>query len=176
MTEFARDAAVTAAIFGFFAAGWFGWAQDDPPPGWRRWLTAGSVVSMLVAIAGGILAWSNWSSETAFDRGTSIAFGIIVVIEVLLSAIGAVVLTRRGRGDLVAPWIALIVGIHFFPLAPLMEFPLLYVTAAAVTVGALVAVPVARARDAAPSAYTGLFAGSALLATAIVCVVFVNLL
>lgn len=170
MTEFARDAAVTAAIFGFFAAGWFGWAQDDPPTGWRGWLTAGSVVSMIVAIAGGVLAWLNWSSATAFDRGTAITFGIIVVIEVALSAIGAVVLTRRGWSDLVAPWIALIVGIHFFPLAPLLEFPLIYVTATAVTIGAVIAVPLARAKKAAPSAYTGLFAGAALLATALVCV------
>ena len=40
----------------------------------------------------------------------------------------------------------------------------------AVTIGALVAVPLAKANDVAPSAYTGLFAGSALLATALVCV------
>jgi len=30
-SEFVRDAAMTAAIFGFFSAGWDGWAQDDPP-------------------------------------------------------------------------------------------------------------------------------------------------
>ena len=31
--QFVRDAAMTAAIFGFFSAGWCGWAQDDPPLG-----------------------------------------------------------------------------------------------------------------------------------------------
>lgn len=33
--EFLRDAAATAAIFGFFASAWFGWAQrrDRPPRG-----------------------------------------------------------------------------------------------------------------------------------------------
>jgi hypothetical protein len=41
--EFLRDAAMTAAVLGFFASAWFGWAQDDPPRSWRRPLVAGSV-------------------------------------------------------------------------------------------------------------------------------------
>ena len=84
-TEFVRDAAMTAAIFGFFAAGWYGWAQDDPPTGWRRPLPVGSITGILVAIAGGIVAWQNWSTGTVFDANTSPIFGLIVGIEVLLS-------------------------------------------------------------------------------------------
>jgi uncharacterized membrane protein len=47
--EFLRDAAATAAVFGFFAASWFGWAQEAPPRSWRRALVAGSAVSLLTA-------------------------------------------------------------------------------------------------------------------------------
>jgi len=44
--EFLRDAATTAAVLGFFASAWFGWAQDDPPRSWRRPLVAASVIHL----------------------------------------------------------------------------------------------------------------------------------
>jgi hypothetical protein len=30
--EFSRDAIAAAAVFGFLASAWFGWAQDQAPP------------------------------------------------------------------------------------------------------------------------------------------------
>jgi hypothetical protein len=65
---FLRDAAATAAIFGFFASAWFGWAQDQPPPAWRKALVAGSILSLLTAAGGGVMTWQNWSGPTVFDR------------------------------------------------------------------------------------------------------------
>jgi hypothetical protein len=79
--EFSRDAIATAAVFGFLASAWFGWAQDQPPPAWRRWLIAGSVLSLLTAVAGGVLTWRHWTDPTAFDADTSRTFGIIVGVE-----------------------------------------------------------------------------------------------
>jgi len=70
-TEFVRDAAATAAIFGFFGAVWFGWAQEHPPKSWRPWLLTGSVVSLLTMLAGGLLVWRHWSDGSAFDEDTS---------------------------------------------------------------------------------------------------------
>jgi hypothetical protein len=166
-TEFVRDAAVTGAIFGFFAAGWYGWAQEDPPSDWRKPLTAGSIVGILVAIAGGILAWQNWSTGTAFDADTSPIFGIIVGIEVLLAVVGALLLSRRGHQELIAPWVALVVGVNFFPMAPLLGYPLFYVVGALVTVAALSSVPLARSHDITVSAVTGAMCGSILLASAV---------
>ena len=171
--EFVRDAAATAAVFGFFASGWLGWAQDDPPPGWRRILATGSVLSLLTAVAGGILTWRNWSEGSAIDAETGPVFGAIVGIEVALAGLGALVLARRGQGDLTAAWVALVVGVHFFPLAPLLEYPLLYVVAALVTVAAVVSVPVARARGIAVSAVTGITVGTVLLGAALVSLVTV---
>lgn len=165
--EFARDAAVTAATFGFFGAGWFGWAQDDPPPSWRGWLTGGSIVSMLTAIAGGVLAWQYWSDGSAIDATTAPTFGIIVGVEFSIAAIGAALLAKFRKSDLIPAWIALVVGVHFAPLAPLLQYPLLVVVAALVSVGALAAIPIARSGSLAVSAVTGIVVGPVLLAVAL---------
>ena len=171
MTEHVRDAAATALIFGFFASAWFGWAQDDPPPRWRPWLIAGSVAALATAAAGGILMWRHWSDGTAFDRDTSIRFGIVVGIEFALAGIGAAILAARRRSDLTPVWIALVVGVHLFPVAVLLGYPLIHVVAALVTVAAAVAYPLARARSVAVSAVTGALTGSVLLVSALVSLV-----
>jgi hypothetical protein len=168
MTEHVRDAAATALIFGFFASSWFGWAQEAPPARWRPGLLAGAVVALLTAVAGGLLTWRHWGGGTAFDRDTSIAFGIVVGIEVALAGLGAAVLALRRRAALIPAWIALVVGLHFFPLAVLLEYPFLYVVAAVVTAGAVAAVPLARRRGVPVSAVTGAVTGAALLAAALV--------
>jgi hypothetical protein len=158
---------MVGAIFGFFAAAWFGWAQEDPPSRWKPWLIAGSVGGLLVAVAGGITAWRNWSTGSAFDADTSPVFGVIVAIEVLLAGGGAFLLSRGGRKELVAPWVALVVGLHFFPMAPLLGIPLLYVVGALVSIAALISVPLARSRAITVSAVTEALCGSVLLAAAI---------
>jgi hypothetical protein len=166
-SEFSRDAAMTAAIFGFFAMAWFGWAQEHPPRSWKKWLIAGSVVATLALLAGGLLAWRRWNTGTVFDGETGRTFGIIVGIEFALAGLGAGLLAWRGRKELIPVWIALVVGAHLFPLAPLLHYPLLYLVAALVTIAALVAVPVARGRSVAVSAVNGLGVGTALLTAAI---------
>jgi hypothetical protein len=90
---------------------------------------AGSILALITAAIGGILAWQNWATGTALDRDTARISGVVVGLEILLAVIGAVALTRRRRGDLVAPWVALVVGLHPFPLAPLFGYPFLYVPA-----------------------------------------------
>jgi hypothetical protein len=166
-SEFSRDAAMTAAIFGFFAMAWFGWAQEHPPRSWKKWLIAGSVLAPLVLVAGGVLAWRRWNTGTAFDADTSRTFGIIVGVEFALAGLGAGLLAWRGRKELVPVWIALVVGVHLIPLAPLLHYPLLYLVAALVTVAALVAVPVARRRSVPVSAVNGVGVGTVLLTAAI---------
>jgi hypothetical protein len=71
------------------------------------------------------------------------------------------------RADLISAWVALVVGVHLFPLAPLLQYPLLYVVAALVSMAALVAVPLARSQSLAVSAITGLATGVVLLAAAL---------
>jgi hypothetical protein len=163
IAHYARDAAATCAIFGFFASAWFGWAQEAPPARVRRVLMVGSALSFLAIAAGLIVMWRYWSDGTVFDSRTSPRFGIVVGIEFALAGLGAVVLGLRGRRELVPAWIALIVGVHLFPVAVLLKYPFLHIVAALVTVAALVAVPIARARGIAVSAVTGLACGTILL-------------
>jgi hypothetical protein len=167
MAQYSRDAAMTAVICGFFATAWFGWAQEHPPRRWTNWLRAGSVSATLTLVVAAVLAWRRWDSGTAFDADTARTFGILVGAEFGLAGIGAALLARRGRKELIPVWIAVVVGVHFFPLAPLLHYPLFYPVAAVITVVALVAVPVARRRSLPVSAVNGLGVGVVLQATAI---------
>jgi hypothetical protein len=165
--EFVRDAAATAAILGFFASGWFGWAQERPPVAWRKVLVAGSIVSLLTTVAGGVLAWQHWSDGTVFDDDTGRQFGVVVGVEFAVAALGAGLLTARRRTDILSAWIALVVGVHLFPVASLLHYPLIYVAAVLVTLVAFAAVPLARSRSLEVSAVTGLATGTVLLAAAL---------
>ncbi|MEU4551149.1 hypothetical protein EV382_5738 [Micromonospora violae] len=167
VTEHVRDAAVTAFVFGFFASSWFGWAQEAPPRRWRPVLIAGSVLALLTAAAGVFLGWSHRSDGTVFDADTSRTFGIIVGIEFGFAALGAGALTLLRRGELIAPWVALVVGVHLFPVAALLDYPLIHVVGVLVTVVAIAAIFVARARALTVSAVVGLGTGVVLLVAAV---------
>ncbi len=167
LAEYLRDAAVTAAVFGFFSSSWFGWAQEAPPPAWRKPLIAGAVTALLAAVAGALLAWRYWNDGTAFDEGTSRTFGIVVGIEFGAAALGAAALAAWRRRELIPVWIAFVVGVHLFPVAALVQYPLIHVVAALITLAAVVSVPVARSRSISPSAVVGSSTGVVLLAAAL---------
>ena len=166
LADHARDAAATAAVLGFFASAWFGWAQDSPPQAWRWALVAGSIVSLVISAAGVLLTWQRWSDPTALTEHASRTFGIVVGIEFALAGLGAGVLAAVGKADVIAAWVAFVVGVHLFPLAVLFKYPLLHSTAALITVVGIAAVPVARSLSLAVSAVTGVGCGVVLLATA----------
>ncbi|GAA1666698.1 hypothetical protein GCM10009830_10460 [Glycomyces endophyticus] len=163
--EFLRDAAGTAAVFGFFAMAWFGWAQERPPAKWLLSLRVGSVLSGLTAVAGGLLLWRHWSDGSVIDASVGPKFGILVGIEFALAGLGCAVLAARKRADLMSAWIAFVVGVHFFPVAVLLEIPALHVTAALVSIASVASVFVARARSLAVSAVVGATTGPILLAS-----------
>lgn len=163
-----RDAAATVAIFGFFASAWFGWAQEGPPRAWRAPLALASVGSVLLAVVGGVLTWQRWSQGSVFDSdATAKSFGVVVGIEVVSAGVGAAALAWRHRSEFTPVWIALVVGIHFVPLASLLDYPLIYAAAAGVIAVAVAAVPLARSRQLAPSLVTGVGVGSVLLVAAL---------
>lgn len=123
---------------------------------------------MLLAILGGVLTWQHWPEGSVFDRfSTAQSFGVVVGIEVVVAGLGAAVLSCMRRSELTPAWIALVVGIHFIPLASLLKYPLLYVVAGGVVAMAVAAAPVARSRQVALSAVIGVGTGSALLAAAL---------
>ncbi len=166
--EYVRDAAMTAGILAFFAAGWFGWAQDHPPARWRGPLGVGSVLSVLTCAVSGLLAWRQWPTGSVFDAELGPRFGVVVAVEVLLAGLGAVVLTRRGAAAWVPVWIAGVVGVHFLPLAPLLGQGLLLVVGLLVTLVAAATPALGRRWSATPSAVVGAGTGTVLLAAALV--------
>jgi len=167
--QLVRDAAMSALILGFFASAWFGWAQERPPRTWRAALITGAVLSLAVAVLGAVLAWQNWSGASALDApGAMRRYGIIVGVEFTAAAVGAAVLMLRGHARYVAPWICLVVGVHFWPMAPVLGDPLLIVLGAVLSAVAVAAVVVSRRTDIYPSAITGAGAGVSLLLVAVV--------
>ncbi|MBL6280541.1 hypothetical protein JMF97_30865, partial [Micromonospora fiedleri] len=64
-------------------------------------------------------------------------------------------------------WIAFVVVVHLFPVAALIGYPIIYVVAALITVAALAAFPIARARKLTGSAVVGAPVGLVLLAAAL---------
>lgn len=169
--EFLRDAAMTAAIFGFFGFVWFGMAQEAPPSKWRLWLGVGSAVSILIAIGGGVLAWQHWDDGSALDAQSGPVFGIVVAVEFILAGAGAAIVSMRGRKDLVTPWLALVVGLHFVPLAWFFGFPALGVMGVLMAAAGVAGVPVARSRGLATSAVVGVASGLLLVVTALLSLV-----
>ncbi|MEU8004843.1 hypothetical protein AB0B66_27095 [Catellatospora sp. NPDC049111] len=168
-----RDAAMTALIFGFFASAWFGWAQEAPPQAWKKRLGLAGGVSILVSVIGGILAWQHWSDGSALSEpGAMRKYGIIVGIELVAAAGGALVLGLRGKRELIAPWVCLVVGVHFIPLAGPLQSPILFPLAVAMTLVAAGATPLARRHGIPPSATTGVGAGISLLACALAALVY----
>ena len=166
--QYARDSAMTALILGFFASCWFGWAQERPPPAWRSLLIVGAVLSLVVAAVGAVVAWWKWSDGSALNEsGAMRHYGIIVGIEFGVAAAGAAVNALWGRPDYLAPWICLVVGVHFWPLAPLLKNPYLVVLGALLTAAAVAALPISRRTGVTPSAITGAGAGVALLGFAV---------
>jgi hypothetical protein len=67
-------------------------------------------------------------------RGLQRTVGVWSAVEALLIANAVFVLVRLGRPDLIAPVVAIIVGLHFMPLARALRLPLYYWTAAGLVV------------------------------------------
>ena len=158
------DVAITVSIFGFFAFVWFGWAQERPPSQRTRWwLAGGAVAGLLLSVFGGIRTGAAEDDPSLYEGGAMGLFYIVVGLEFGLAALGAIILVIVRRQEFIAPWICLVVGVHFFPLAPLLDNAALYVLAALLTVWPFVAVRVAQRRDLSTSFMTGVGAGSCLL-------------
>lgn len=151
---------MTALILGFFASCWFGWAQERPLEAWRPLLITGMVLSLAVSATGAVFAWRHWSGDSALSEpGAMRQYGIILGV----AAAGAAAIILLGGSEYVAPWICLVVGAHFFPMARVLKSPPLFVLGAALIAVAAAAVLICRGRHLALGAATGAGAGAVLL-------------
>lgn len=164
-----RDVGNTALFLGFFGAAWFGWGQAAAPAGLLPWLTAGSVLALLVAAAGLGVNVRNRSQPTKMsDRAAGRRYGIIVGIEFGVAGLGAAVLATTGAAAYIPVLVCAVVGIHFVPLAPVLADRMLVPLGAATCAVAILALVLRLTGGVAPSTVTGIGAGGLLTSYALV--------
>lgn len=162
LTDFVRDHAFTIAWFGLMAMVWFGWGQEDPPKRWRVWLGVGSVLGVLLLGLFGYGVIQRWGEGSALE-GRYPWFGLLVLTEVLAAGLGCLILWRRRQSRWMAWWVAIVVAVHFIPLAFLLSDASLIVLALAEVVALLIILPRLRATEAPTSQLVGPVMGVSLL-------------
>lgn len=168
MEDFIRDHAMYAVIFGFFGFSWFGWAQAEPPAAWRLPLGIASGICLAVALAGLYFALRHWGDTTALAMpGAYQKFGIIFGIECTSALLGSLILMKFNKTAYIAPWIALVVGVHFAPLAAVFKDAGLYLLSGLVTAVPFVSLLIARSTSITASTLTCVMTGGLLFLFAV---------
>jgi hypothetical protein len=141
-----------AAVLGVAGFAWLGWAQEAPPRSWRVWLGVASMASLLVGVAGALLAVRVWGPESALaDPGARRTFGIVAGVELVLCAAGGGLLALRRKARWTASWICFVVGLHFLPLAVVLEDAALHLLGAVLIGVAALGIVVARRTSPHPA-------------------------
>lgn len=167
--EYIRDYAMYAAIFGVMSSVWFGWAQEKPRNSWKKYLTIASIAGVLLGLSGFYLGGTNWDAASALDEsGSYVSYLIVFYAEMIIAVIGVIILYRKKKKEYVAPWISLIVGVHFIFLVDVFNDSALYILAVLMTAGALISPWLARRLEVAYSAVAGISSGLLLFIFAII--------
>jgi len=166
--DYLRDIATSVVIYGFFAFVWFGWALEGPKRSWKKYLGIACAISFLIGVFGVYLIF-NYQNEASVltESGLSLWYYIIVIIEFLVGGIGAYLLYKKKLDNYMAPWICLIVGIHFSPLAFIFQEPTMHLLALLFVATSIVTIKRMKGISYRASAITGLGAGSILLCFAL---------
>lgn len=163
-----HDLSVSALILGFAAMMWFGWGQAQPPRGWSLPLTIGLFAAMAVEGFAAIIAARFRRGATAMrDQRVSRGYLFIVGAEVAAIALGVLALGLAKQPAYTAPWILLVVGVHFLPLGRLFGSVDLVWSGLLLTAVAIAAAATGAVTAVAPSAVTGAFGGLVLVAAAV---------
>jgi hypothetical protein len=160
-----RDLGITALVEGFFAAAWFGWG-NAAPSSLGPLLVAGSVVGLLVAVAGAVVGFRAPGTDAALsDPSANRRYGIVVGIEFGVAGLGAVVLGVAGYPAYIPVWVCAVVGVHFFALVNILRDPTLRVLGVLMCAVAVLALAIAwwPGSNIRPGLVTGVGAGMHLL-------------
>lgn len=139
-----RDRGITIAIDGFFAMAWFGWGQAGASAPLAAVLWSGTVLAALLTLFGVVVTGRAADRALlATDPTARRRYGLIVGLEFTIMGAGAAALGAVGQYRWVPVLICFGVGLHFFPLAPvlrnstlrLLGVLLILVAAAAAVVG-----------------------------------------
>src|SRR5690625_2384173 len=167
--EYIRDYAMYIAIFGMFSFIWFGWAQENPRKNWRKYIGIASGISLVVCLIGVYLSVINWGAASVLsEKGAFTNYLIVFYTELFVAGLGAFLFIRSKKGNYVAPWIAFIVGTHFFWLVNIFEDPSMYILAVLMIVIAGISPWLSKRFDVANSAITGIGSGTVLFCFAII--------
>ncbi|MEV1143375.1 hypothetical protein [Micromonospora sp. NPDC049799] len=161
-----RQGGLGALYLGIFATVWFSVPAAEQPL--RGALVAGSVAALLTAVAGGVVVARSRGAEAGLhDRAVDRRYLLIVVAEFALIALGAVALAAAGRSEYTPALISAVVGLHFFPLAPLLGDPLLRPLGMAMCAVAVAGLVTGLATGVSAGLVVGTGAGVLLLAYAL---------
>jgi len=168
--HYLRDGVFILGWFSLLGAVWFWWALEAPPRRARPWLGVGLVLSVLGALVGGFSTWRFWSTQSMLDDRLEI-FGLVLAATVIVAVVAWVVLTGTGREASIPLAVAVIVALHFVPLAYLLGDWGLVVLALGQLVLVILASRFAKRRELAPSYPIGVVMGVSLLGSAVVAAV-----
>ena len=131
-----QQAGLTALYLGIFATIWFSVPENKPPLG--VFLVAGSIVALVTAGAGAaLLMRSRRDGPVRRDAAADRRYLVIFAAELAAAGFGAVLLAETGHSEYITVFVGAVVGVHFWPLAPVLTDPALRVLAVAVCAAAL---------------------------------------
>jgi hypothetical protein len=163
-----RSRGIVALIEGFFAFMWFGWGQAKAPSWLSMPLLVGSVLGVIVALAGGVVVVRATGQRTPMaEREIRMRYNVIVGVEFLLIGAGAVLLGATGSAIWIPVWVCAVVGVHFIPLARVFPGLRLVPLTVGLTAVALSALVVGLVTTTSPSTVAGPGAGMCLLVAAV---------
>jgi hypothetical protein len=132
------------------------------------------VLAAAVAAAGISITARHRSQPTRVsNRTASRRYGIIVGAEFGIAGLGAVVLWLAGDAAYTPAFVCAVVGIHFFPLAPLLADRMLIPLGAATCAVAVLAIVLKLTSGVAPSTVAGIGAGGLLTGYALAALIAV---
>ncbi len=133
----------------------------------RGWFL-GTGLGALVALVGVVVtARSTGRLAAVSERVVGRRYGITVGVEFTLIGAGAAVLGSSGLARWIPVWVCMVVGVHFFPLAWVLETRSLHPLGGMLSAVAVAALVVGLASTVEPSTITGPGAGLCLLAFAL---------
>ncbi|MGC4791172.1 hypothetical protein ACLQ22_25485 [Micromonospora sp. DT178] len=159
-----RQAGLAALYLGVFATIWFSVPAAEQPL--RALLVVASGAALVTAVIGAVVV-ARSRGPVAHDRAADRRYLLIVLAEFAAAGLGAVVLALVGWSEFIPVLVCAVVGLHFFPLVPVLRDPLLRLLGAAMCVVALAGLVTALATAVSAGLVVGTGAGLLLLGYAV---------
>jgi hypothetical protein len=161
-----RRAGLTALYLGIFATIWLSVPAAEPPFG--PVLVAASVAALMTAGAGGALVIrARTEGPMARDAAADRRYLVLFAGELAAAGFGAVLLAVTGRSAYIPVLVGVVVGVHFWPLAPVLRDPALRILAILVCLAALAGLIAGAVSSVPPGTVVGAGVGVLLLGYAI---------